>query len=141
MGTPVVARATGGLVEQIAPYPAQSLTDSVKKLSRQYHRASDPPTGFLYREPQLKAKEVEKGWKQILDCEYGPQGDRLTARLSIVLFQSMVEQAATALQDAIELYETDQTKYANMIMNGFQMLNKFSWNMAVQQYREIFETL
>ena len=141
MGTPVVARATGGLVEQIAPCPAQSLTGGVKKISRQYHRASDPPTGFLYREPPLKAKEAERGWKQILDCEYGPQGDRLAARLSIVLFQSMVEQAATALQDAIELYETDQTKYANMIMNGFQMLDKFSWNTAVRQYREIFETL
>ncbi len=141
VGTPVVARATGGLVQQIVPYPAQSLTGCVKKLSRPYHQASDPPTGFLYREPTLEAKEIENGWKQILDCEYGPQGDRVAERLSMVVFQSMVEQAAIALQDAIELYETDQMKYANMIMNGFQMLDKFSWKMAVRQYREIFETL
>ncbi len=141
VGTPVVARATGGLVQQIVPCPAKCLTGAVTTLSSRYHHVSDPPTGFLYREPKLNAKDMEHGWRKILDCAYWPHRDRVAERSSIPVFELMVEHAATALQDAAELYETDQTKYANMIVNGFHMLDKFSWNAAVRRYQEIFSTL
>ena len=139
VGTPVVARATGGLVQQIVPHPGRSLTATVKKLSGRYHQLSDPPTGFLYREPDVKPKETERGWRQIFDRAH--QHDRVAERSTIPVFQAMVEQAATALQDALELYETDQTKYGTMILNGLSMLDKFSWERTVQHYQEIFETL
>lgn len=139
VGTPVVARATGGLVQQIVPYPGRSLTAAVKTLSGRYHHPSDPPTGFLYREPDGKPKETEREWRQL----FHPTGqhDRVAERSTIPLFQAMVDQAATALQDALELYETDQTQYGTMILNGLSMLEKFSWEKAVQHYQEIFETL
>lgn len=139
VGTPVVARATGGLVEQIVPYPGNSLTATIKKMSSRYHRPSDPPTGFLYRESNLKIKETEQGWRRMLAC--ADQHDRLAERSSIPLFQAMVEQASIALHDALELYETDQTKYGAMIMNGFRMLDRFSWDETVRHYQGIFETL
>ncbi len=141
VGTPVVARATGGLVQQIVPYPAKSLTGVVKKLSGRYHDDAASPTGFLYRERTFNAKHTEDDWRKILDCGYGPRHDRVAERSSISVFQSMVEQAATALRDAVALYETDQTAYANMIMNGFHMLDKFSWDTAVRQYREVVSAL
>lgn len=139
VGTPVVARATGGLIQQIVPYPGRSLTAAVKTLSGRYHQPSDPPTGFLYREPDGKSKETEREWRQM----FHPAGqhDRVAERSTIPLFQAMADQAATALQDALELYETDQTQYGTMILNGLSMLEKFSWEKAVQHYQEIFETL
>lgn len=139
VGTPVVARATGGLVQQIVPHPGRSLTAAVKKLSSRYHQSSDPPTGFLYREPDVKPKETERGWRRIFDCPR--ERDRVAERSTVPVFQAMVEQAAAALHDALELYETDQAEYGNMILNGFAMLEAFSWDRTVQRYEEIFETL
>ncbi len=139
VGTPVVARATGGLVQQIVPCSSRSLTALVKKMSRRYHAVSAPPTGFLYHERTLNAKATERDWRKILNCGYWPRRcDRVVARSSIPVFQSMVEQAAAALRDAAELYETDQARYARMIANGFHMLEKFSWETAVRRYREVF---
>ena len=69
------------------------------------------------------------------------QHDRVAERATIPLFQAMVDQAATALHDALELYETDQTQYGTMILNGLSMLEKFSWEKTVRHYQEIFETL
>ena len=139
VGTPVVARATGGLVQQIVPHPGRSLTAAVQKLSGRYHQSSDPPTGFLYREPDVNPKETERGWRQIFD--HPREHDRVAERAAIPVFQAMAEQAAAALHDALELYETDQTAYGNMILNGFSMLETFSWERTVQRYQEIFETL
>lgn len=141
VGTPVVARATGGLVQQVVPYHAKSLTGIVRNLSRRYHSVSASPTGFLYHEAKLNVKTTEHGWRAILECGYWPRQDRVAERSSIPVFQSMVEQAATALQDAMELYETDQTEYARMIVNGFHMLDNFSWDTTVRQYQEVFTTL
>ncbi len=141
VGTPVVARATGGLVQQIVPYPAKSLTGAVKHLGGRYHHDSALPTGLLYRERNLDAEHTERDWRAILNCGYWPRHDRVAERSSIPVFQSMVKQAARALQDAVELYETDQTAYANMMMNGFRMLDKFSWDEAVRRYRAVFMAL
>ena len=141
VGTPVVARATGGLVQQVVPCPGKSLTDVVKQISSRYHDASASPTGFLYREETANAKAIERDWRMMLKCGYGPRRDRVAERSSIPVFQSMVKQAATALRDAVELYETDQTQYAHMIVNGFSMLENFSWDSTVRQYREVFMTL
>ncbi len=140
-GTPVVARATGGLVQQIVPCPSKSLTGLVKKLSGRYHHASASPTGFLYHEHTLNAKKAEHDWRTILDCGYWPRSDRVVERSSVPVFQSMVEQAATALRDAVELYENDQIQYAHMIANGFHMLENFSWDTAVRRYREVWMAL
>lgn len=141
VGTPVVARATGGLVQQVVPYPSVALNAAVRTLSDQFHRESDAPTGFLFRESGLGVKEAAQGWSAILDCAYWPGGDRLQERMQIPLFRSMVQAAEGALRNAIELYHTDQAGYAQMINQGFHMLDRFSWDQAVREYQEIFSSL
>ena len=141
VGTPVVARATGGLVQQVVPYPSVALNAAVRTLSDQFHRESDAPTGFLFRESGLGVKKAAQGWSAILDCAYWPGGDRLQERMQIPLFRSMVQAAEGALSNAIELYQTDQIGYAQMINQGFHMLDRFSWDQAVREYQEIFSSL
>jgi len=140
VGTPVVARATGGLVQQVVPYPSASLTSVVQRLRKRYHQDDDLPTGFLFREAGLGAKETAQGWRKILDCAYWPAGDRVTERLQNPLFQAMVGEAEKALNAAIELYMTNPGAYATMISNGFHMLERFSWDQAVRDYQDLFSS-
>lgn len=141
VGTPVVARATGGLVQQVVPNSGASLTAAVKKLRKPYQQKGDDPTGFLFRESGLSAKATAQGWREILECAYWPEGDRLKERLQIPLFRSMVQATEGALKDAIKLYNTDQPSYANMMFQGFHMLDHFSWDQAVHEYQEVFSSL
>lgn len=141
VGTPVVARATGGLVQQVVPYPGVSLTAAVRKLRKPYQQEGDHPTGFLFRESGLTVKETAQGWREILDCAYWPGGDRLKDRLPIPLFRSMVQAAEGALSGAIDLYHSDQGGYAMMMHHGFQMLDRFSWDQAVREYQDLFSSL
>lgn len=139
-GMPVVARATGGLVQQIAPHPRCMDNEEILslyglQLVRQYHDARDAPTGILFREQVSFADEVE-GWRDIVDCGYweqNPKGDRIGERKGILLFQEMFKSAAAALRLAISLYQ-DQPQYAEMIFNGWNMLPKFTWERAIDAY-------
>lgn len=140
VGTPVVARATGGLIQQVVPCPGVTLTPAVRELRIPYQEDGEGPTGFLFRESDLSPEETAKGWQEILDCVYSPEGDRLKSRLEIPLFRSMVQSAEGALKDAIRLYMTDQPGYAQMIYHGFHMLDRFSWDQAVREYQEVFST-
>ena len=141
VGTPVVARATGGLVQQVCPYPSTCLTDEVRQVATPYHESFDAPSGFLFREPNLKRKDVMAGWRKIVDCDYWPNGDRLADRVGTVLFDQMVEQASQAILDAIEVYTHRPDAYATMIRNGFKMLDRFSWDASVQQYQALINSV
>jgi glycogen synthase len=139
-GMPVVARATGGLVQQVVPYPSASQSRYGRQLVALFHRRDSAPTGFLFRE--LSVLNQEQGWRKIVDCAYwhqNPRGDRINDRKGTPLFDAMVQSAAWALQDAIDLYTSNQTKYAEMIYNGFKMLDKFSWERAVREYRRLYD--
>ena len=139
VGTPVVARATGGLVQQVSPYPSPCLTAEVNQLADSYHASFDAPTGFLFRERKLKRKDVITGWQQILKCGYWPKGDRVFDREGTLLFDAMVEQAAQAMMDAINLFTKNHTGYVSMINNGFNILDRFSWDSAVQGYQSLIQ--
>lgn len=140
VGTPVVARATGGLVQQVVPFPSASLSDSVRRLTHAFHTDHDPPTGFLFRERRLSPVKMKDGWRKILDCAYWPDGDRLQERLRIPLFDAMVTAASQAFRDAIEVFTHDQASYADMINAGFRMLEHFSWDIAVREYDPVFQS-
>ena len=62
------------------------------------------PRDFLFREPDLKRKDVTAGWRKIVECGYWPDGDRLADRAGTLLFDAMVKQASQALTDAIDVY-------------------------------------
>lgn len=141
-GMPVVARATGGLVEQVVPHPQCLADDQVlslygHQLVRDYHKARAKPTGILFREKVSFADEAE-GWRDLVDCEYwehNPKGDRVESRRSIRLFKRMIRSANAGLRLAVELY-ADQPQYAAMVWNGWSMLDQFTWKRAVQSYRK-----
>ncbi len=141
-GMPVVARATGGLVQQIVPHAEclrneQILSPYGRRLVNRYHHEEVNPTGILFRELVSFAEEVE-GWRRIVDCAYwyqNPKGDRISDRKDLVLFQEMVSSASNALQLAIDLYQ-DQETYASMIYHGWTMLKKFGWDRAIAGYRK-----
>ncbi len=139
-GTPVIARATGGLVQQVVPYPAASLTSSVARLVARFHKPEALPTGFLFREPDLSREELIAGWRAIIECAYAedPDLNRLTGRAGIPLFESMAQAAAQALQDAIDLYVQNPVGYGQMIAAGCEILGAFSWERAVAKYLDIY---
>ena len=139
VGTPVVARATGGLVQQVAPYTSGSISPAARRLAAQFHQPGAPPSGFLFREPDLPLADVEAGWRTIVDCAYWPAGDRVADRAGTPLYDAMVRQAAWALLDAIDLYVHDQPSYARMIYRGFDMLDRFTWESAVEKYRRVYD--
>ena len=139
-GMPVVARATGGLVQQVIPYPSAALSRQGRQVAALFHERSAEPTGFLFREPAVP--DVVHDWQRIVDCAYwqqNPKGDRIEDRRGIPLFDAMVQRAAWALQDAIDLYTQDQTCYGRMIYHGTKMLDSFRWDQAIEQYRRLYD--
>jgi glycogen synthase len=140
-GMPVVARATGGLVQQVVPYSRASLSPYGRQRVAAFHEEDSAPTGFLFREPRMPG-DVQ-GWREIIDCSYwdqSPRGDRIDDdRKDIPLFSAMVGSATRALQEAIDFYTSDQQGYARMIYSGFEMLDRFSWERAVRGYRRLYD--
>lgn len=142
-GMPVIARATGGLVQQVVPYPSASLSRYGRQLVTLFHSLDSPPTGFLFREPSILSESEVQGWQKIGKCAYWnqyPKGSRVDDRKDIPLFAAMVQSAAWALQDAINLYTSNQIEYAKMIYDGYALLNKFSWDRAIKEYQHIYDT-
>lgn len=146
-GMPVIARATGGLIQQVAPHAECMQNEALlslygRQLARLYHSAGDKPTGILYREHVDFADEVE-GWRELVDCGYwdqNPKGDRIEGRKHILLFRRMALSAATALQMAMRVY-ADPDQYGTMIVNGWDMLENFKWSRAIDSYRRLlYET-
>lgn len=139
-GMPVVARATGGLIQQVSPHPECMENEALlslygRHLVRLYHSAGDRPSGILFREHVDFADEVE-GWRELIDCGYwnqNPKGDRIEGRQHILLFRRMALSAAAALQMAMRVY-ANPSHYAGMIMNGWAMLDKFKWSRAIEGY-------
>jgi glycogen synthase len=139
-GMPVVARATGGLVQQVVPYPGAGLSQQVRQVVALFHGPKSEPTGFLYREPSVP--NPVQDWQKIVACAYWhqePRGDRIDDRRGTPLFDAMVQSTAWALQDAMDLYAADQAGYARMIYHGFKMLDNFGWDRAVQGYRRLYD--
>ncbi|MBI4774018.1 MAG: glycogen/starch synthase [Deltaproteobacteria bacterium] len=142
VGTPVLARATGGLIQQVAPFTCASLSRAARELAVAFHGRSAPATGFLFREPWMPAGETSADWRSILSCEYRdqmPDGDRLKSRMNIRLFSSMAREAAWTLQDATKLYTEQQQAYGKMMFNGFKMLEAFSWDYTVREYQRVYD--
>ncbi len=140
-GMPVVARATGGLVQQVVPHSNAGLSRYGQELVRKFHAKDSAPSGFLFREPST-LEDVD-GWQALVDCAYWnqePKGDRIADdRKYVPLFEAMVQAAAQALWAAIDFYASDQTGYAAMIYAGYHTLDNFSWERAVREYRRLYD--
>jgi glycosyltransferase involved in cell wall biosynthesis len=130
-GTPVVARATGGLWIQTDPYDAIDVPKFYGPLLSPFNQVRKrAATGFLYRE-QYPEKMSGKDWTRIFESS-------LSERIQSPLYEAIVEAAYDALRSAISMYR-DRKAYASLIANGFRSLPQFDWKFAVAKYRKVYD--
>jgi glycogen synthase len=127
-GVAVVARATGGLLQQVVPLAGcAAFSDAV----RSRVPASGRPTGILYREPDNISSDVT-GWRLLNDVERNPDQWRASA-----LYRSMVSELALALSDAERVAATP-CLYADMVIAGaLHIQSNFSWQKNKAQYERL----
>ncbi|MBU1879603.1 MAG: hypothetical protein KJ734_11690, partial [Chloroflexi bacterium] len=89
-----------------------------------------------------------QGWREIVACRHWdsthrrPVHDRVAARADVPLFQAMTAALVQALQQAIAIYdEPGQRTYAGLILGGFEMLDRFTWERAVLEYEHAYDRL
>lgn len=136
-GTVGIGRATGGIVQQIAPLRAAgSFGRSVAQRAGRWHPVSANPTGLLFREKDGLPNEVED-WQALNAAGYSIDGnpDRVEERSRYGLFQSMTAELSTALADAVALFENEPAQYYRMLAAGISHVRQnFSWNRAALEY-------
>ncbi len=116
-GTPVVARATGGL------------TDQVTDIGMNPERA----TGFLYREQVPASLDVAENWRRI-------QGLREPhARMSVPFYGAMVSSLAAAIVQACGVFRCQPAQYARLLANCHDKAQSFSWERAASEYNAWYE--
>jgi glycogen synthase len=143
-GAPVVARAAGGLTQQVRPMETRRLSAAARERAAIHHETLRNPTGFLFREEDPPLEEAIEAWRDIIDgADDGApsESDRVQVRAKSALFRSMADEAAGALRDAIDLYQNDPAGYAKMIAAGCEMVAEFSWERAIAKYRAIYDRL
>jgi glycosyltransferase involved in cell wall biosynthesis len=137
-GTVCVGRATGGIIEQIAPWrAAASFGRQVYERSARWHVDSAPPTGLLFREKDGLPSEADD-WRAINAASYDRSGsgpDRVEERSAYPLFQSMADELHLALIDAVGLAREQPPQYFRLLTAGIRHISQnFSWNRAALEY-------
>lgn len=131
-GTPVVARATGGLMVQVKSPgidgPDSGAGAAAAPPARHRHKPDDA-SGILYREADAASACDE--WKLILDSP-APE------RIKVPLYRSMVDEAFAALSRAADVFAAPDA-YGRMMINGVDSLRSFSWDVAVNKYRRVYD--
>jgi len=166
-GTPVVARATGGLLVQVKPVAASGAAPSYSSARPGAAGADDEATGVLYRERGDGADDGLEAWASGGVCAGGQVSDNydvikypvhatggnaavcdgwrdilsapVDARVHAPLYRSMVREAFGALSRAVEVY-SGRAAYGRMVLNGMDSLKRFSWDAAVEKYRRVYDT-
>jgi glycosyltransferase involved in cell wall biosynthesis len=136
---PGIARATGGLIQQIVPLrSARSFGHAVESRVSKWHTTSAAPTGILYREPDGLPAVIED-WQFINAAAYDHSNDnnRVNSRLRRKLFRSMVRQLNLALDDGVQIYRQEEDYY-RMIPAGIEYLKRtFSWQRNAEELLQL----
>jgi len=137
-GTVGIARATGGLIQQINPVrEITSCSSSVERLAAPWHKPQTPATGFLFRENIESETATAGDWRRINAASYlsTPGMDRIAERIELPLFKNMADELEKCLVDALTVYSDDPTAYFKMLSAGVRLIQQnFSWATAAQQY-------
>ena len=138
-GTVGVARATGGLIEQIVPLRAAACHSSaVHERVAPWHCSSARPTGLLYREPDA-AGSAER-WQSLNLGGYDaigqtPGKNRVEHRGRNPLFVAMATELRLALEEGVRLWNDPHGLYFEMLAEGIHYIQRtFSWRRAAQEY-------
>jgi glycogen synthase len=110
-GTVIIARATGGLVDQI-----------------------DSKCGFLYREDA-----VFYTLENIRD--YIESDDTVQERKNNPWVLNMTDNLFDVLKKASNLYRNNEDAYYRLILNSFMNIRKFNWEDSVNRYSQVFDKI
>jgi glycogen synthase len=135
-GTPVIGRATGGIIQQIVPLrTAKVFTPAVAARTDFWYGPAARPSGLLFREED-GLPSLEEDWRSINAAGYDPQGgspDRVEERGRYALIQSMAGQLQAALEDGARVYQ-DHGLYFRMLADGVRFIQaSFSWERSAQE--------
>ncbi|UCH44174.1 MAG: glycogen/starch synthase [Nitrospiraceae bacterium] len=110
-GTVIIARATGGLVDQV-----------------------DRKCGFLYREDAVfyTLENIQA---------YIESDDIVQGRKNNPWVISMSDNLHDVLKKAANLYRNNEDAYYRLILNGFIKVKKFNWGDSVNRYRQVFDKI
>jgi len=108
-GTLVIARKTGGLIDQID------------------HRIN----GLLF-------KESKRNYNLQNIKSFMKASDRVELRQTNPWSQDMVDSLYKILKRAIKLYQKENEKYYAMVLNGFAKAQKFDWQTNAKEYYSLF---
>ena len=110
-GTVIIARATGGLVDQV-----------------------DRKCGFLYREDAIfyTLENIQA---------YIESDDIVQGRKNNPWVLSMSDNLHDVLKKASNLYRNNEDAYYRLILNGFSKVKKFNWVDSVNRYRQVFDKI
>jgi glycogen synthase len=128
-GTPVVARATGGLWLQVEACNEVYIPPFYGSLFKP-GEAPRRGTGILFRE-QYPDSMSETEWNNILNL---PLRERITSSL----YKAIVESAYCALETAVDIF-ADPSRYGQLIAHGITSLSSFPWARSVEKYRKIYD--
>ncbi|MEX2719217.1 MAG: glycogen/starch synthase [Candidatus Sigynarchaeum springense] len=134
-GVPVIARATGGLIQQVCPVETTGLNERIIAFCRKYHGEDlSKPTGFLYREHP--STETAENWKYLLSTKFDERRSiqEPVNKLNPV-FWSMVDELVRVLGKATSYY-ANKPRYCELITNGIVLFEKFSWEDSARGYIE-----
>lgn len=117
-GSPVVAHATGGLIQQVVDArenPAEA-------------------TGVLYQVQGVGTAEQQgRQWRAILESA-DPE-----SRMHYPLYVSLVHELAAGLATAIGIYQQDRQAYGRMLSRLYPQAMTFDWNRAAAEYGAIYD--
>ena len=129
-----IARATGGLIQQIIP---MGDNQQIRTLAGRWHAPQAAPTGILYREP-MDIPNLEWDWRAINSCDYDlgdSKRDRLAQRSSYTLFREMGNALCQSLLDAQALFLNNSQLYHQMLSKGIEHIQtNFSWEKSARNY-------
>ncbi|HME54032.1 MAG TPA: glycogen/starch synthase [Candidatus Lokiarchaeia archaeon] len=135
-GVPVIARATGGLIQQVRPLNLADLPMAIQGFVQKYHGDKiDSPTGYLYREHA--STETGSNWAYLLATDFSKRRSiqEPVNKLNPV-FWSMVTELGNVLGQAVEYYKKDKEGYCKFIVNGIDLFKEFSWDASARNYFE-----
>jgi len=110
-GTLVIARKTGGLIDQID------------------HEIN----GFLFKEPQRNYNL--QNIKTFMEAS-----GQVELRQTNPWCRDMVDSLYKILKRATKLYQKENEKYYEMILNGFMKAQNFDWQTSAKEYYTIYKT-
>ena len=116
-GTPVIARAAGGLLQQVIDYNVEPKAAS----------------GILYREDAPGSSEDQKKEWEGIQTTSEP-----TERAKFRLYRQQLGALSAAITQAAQLYQ-DGSAYGRILANLPRMHRRLSWERSVAEYRMWYE--